>query len=124
MHLFLPIRSMFEHRVENRQEFAHTSDQRHLAFFAARAQGLVCVPNDRITAGRHQGRHAQNRAHGRAAAHAVGVHPAGAGRGGGTRAANFRYKEGRERSESVGLASRNPTCSGLVKQRRGQVTLR
>jgi len=81
MHLFLPIRSMFEHRVENRQEFAHTSDQRHLAFFAARAQGLVCVPDDRITAGRHQGRHAQNRAHGRAAAHAVGVHPAGAGRG-------------------------------------------
>ena len=59
---------MFEHRVENRQQFAHTGDQRHLAFFAARTQGLVRVPDDRVTAGGRQGRHVQRRAHGGAAA--------------------------------------------------------
>ncbi len=67
MHRFLPIGSMFEHRVENGQQFAHTGDQRHLAFVATRTQLLIRVPNDRVTAGGHQGRHVEGRAHGGAA---------------------------------------------------------
>ena len=64
---------MFEHGVEHGQQFAHTGDQRHFAFFSAGTEALIRMPDNRITAGGHQGRHVEGRAHGSAAT------PTGAG---------------------------------------------
>lgn len=54
---------MFQHRIEDRQQFPHAGGERHLFRFAARTQALIEGPNHRIEAGCDEGAHIEDRAH-------------------------------------------------------------
>ena len=62
---------MFEHRIQDRQQFAHAGHQRHFLAFPRRTQALIERVNDGIVAGGHDGRHVEGRAHLRAAPQTV-----------------------------------------------------
>ena len=52
---------MFQHRIEDGQQFPHAGGERHLFRFAARMQALVEGPDHRIEAGRDDGTHVEDR---------------------------------------------------------------
>ena len=54
---------MFDHRIKNREQLAHASDQGDFEQFALGRQTLVEVPNHGITSGSDQGGHVQSTAH-------------------------------------------------------------
>ena len=54
---------MFQHRIEDCQQFPRTGGERHLLGFAARTQALIEGPDHRIEAGCEDGTHVEDRAH-------------------------------------------------------------
>ena len=54
---------MFQHRIEDRQEFAHAGGEGDLLGFAHSLQALIEGPDHRIEASRHDGIHIQDGAH-------------------------------------------------------------
>ena len=54
---------MFDHRIKNREQLAHASNQRDFENFALCRQTIVEVPNHRVTPGGDQGSHVQSTAH-------------------------------------------------------------
>jgi len=61
---FRPVSFMFYHRIENRQQFSHASDECDLWSFAGIAQSAVKRLNHRITSAGDQGAHVKSRADG------------------------------------------------------------
>src|ERR1043166_3849339 len=59
---------MFDHCVENRQQFAHATDQRDLRSLTGIAQPLVKGSDDAVTSACNQGCHVQRCAYGGSAA--------------------------------------------------------
>ena len=51
---------MFDHCIENRQQFAHASNQGDLGCFTRITQSFVEDPDDRITSAGHQSRHVEH----------------------------------------------------------------
>ena len=58
-----PGRAMFEHGVEDDEQFAHTRDEGHLLRFASRQQPLVEVTDDGVVAGCGQRPHVKGAPH-------------------------------------------------------------
>jgi hypothetical protein len=54
---------MFDHRVQNRQQFAHTSDQSDFGWFSGVAQSGVENFDDQVATTSDQGSHVKRRAH-------------------------------------------------------------
>ena len=62
-HARLPPLLIFDHRIEDRQQLAHTRRQGYFFHFARRQQALVERTNHRIITGRNQRRHVQHSTH-------------------------------------------------------------
>ena len=58
---------MFDHRIENRQQFAHASDQGDLRGLAFLAQPFVEIADNRVSSASHQSRHVEHSPYGGAA---------------------------------------------------------
>src|SRR5262245_55580706 len=56
---------MFDHRINNREQFSHTSDQHHLWFFTGAAESGVKGTYNRVMSACDQGRHVETSPRGR-----------------------------------------------------------